>query len=73
MRVKLGTATVEHQEVFNRYAPLLEEYGLDISDFSTSWDIHKTNLNEIVSGKIAEAYARQADASLFDASGELKV
>lgn len=69
-RCKAGTADPEHLEVLESYKTQLDEFGLDINDFTKEWDVSKTDTSEIVTGKIARKYNQ--DQSLFSSTGQLK-
>lgn len=69
-RCKAGTPDTEHTDVLATYQSQLDEYGFDVSDFAVEWDVSKTSLEEIVTGKIARKYNQ--DLSLFNGQGELK-
>lgn len=69
-RCKAGTADKNQLKVLKSYQPQLDEFGLDISDFTKEWDVSKTDTAEIVTGKIARKYNQ--DQSLFSSTGQLK-
>lgn len=69
-RCKAGTPDKEHTKVLKKYQEQLTELGLDISDFTKEWDVSKTNMDEIVTGKIARKYNQEQ--SLFSSTGQLK-
>jgi hypothetical protein len=55
-RCKSGTPTKEHEEIFATYSDQLAEFGFTLDDFTTEWDVHKKDLDQIVYGKVAKAY-----------------
>lgn len=69
-RCKAGTPDKNHLEILSTYQEQLDEYGFDIMDFAKEWDISKTELSEIVTGKIARKYNQEK--SLFSSDGKLK-
>lgn len=69
-RCKAGTADKSHLKVLADYLPQLEEFGMDISDFTKEWDVSKTDVTEVVTGKIARKYNQEQ--SLFSTTGQLK-
>jgi len=71
-RVKTGTADANHLEVFEKYRPILEKYDLAAEGFAVDWDVHESNLDEVVSGKIVQAYSKKVEQSLFDEEGKLR-
>lgn len=69
-RCKAGTPDKSQLEILKSYQDQLDEYGLDITDFTVEWDISKENLSEIVTGKIARKYNQEK--SLFNGEGKLE-
>jgi hypothetical protein len=69
-RCKAGTATKSQLKILDDYKSQLDEFGMDISDFTKEWDISKTDVTEVVTGKIARKYNQEQ--SLFSTTGQLK-
>lgn len=69
-RCKAGTPDQTHLDILETYQSQLDELGLEVRDFTVEWDVHKTDLSEIVTGKIARKYNQPQ--SLFTGEGVLK-
>ncbi len=63
-RCKAGTPDKEHEEVLATFKSQLDEYGFDISDFTTEWDVDKKDTSQIVTGKIVKQYQKQINAQV---------
>lgn len=50
----------------------MEKYDLAAEGFAVDWDVHESNLDEVVSGKIVQAYSKKVEQSLFDEEGKLR-
>lgn len=70
-RCKAGNGDKEHNKILESYSSQLDEFDLNISDFTKEWDIDPKDLTEIVVGKVAKNLNK--DKSLFSSAGTLKV
>lgn len=69
-RCKANTAEKEHNDILESFKTQLDEFGLDITDFTKEWDIDSKDTTQIVTGKIARNMNREK--SLFSSDGGLK-
>lgn len=70
-RRRSGLPDAKHLAVINYYAPRIEKYNLQWSDFSDMWDLSKDNHLDIVSGHVVYIY-KEESKSLFNEDGTLK-
>ena len=69
-RCKAGTQTKEQQEIFDAFKEQLEEFDYGIEEFAKEWDVDKSDVSLIVTGKLARKYNQET--SLFTGEGKLK-
>ncbi len=69
-RCKNGTQTPEQQAIFDSFKSQLDPYDYGIEEFTKEWDVDKSDLTQVVTGKLAKKYNQ--DKSLFTSEGVLK-
>lgn len=70
-RRRSGLPSDAHWAIINYYAPRIEKYNLQWSEFSDVWDLSKENHLDIVSGHVVYIY-KEESKSLFNEDGTLK-
>ena len=49
-RCKTGNPDPQHLAVLEKYQPQLDDFGVTIQQFMVDWDIHTTNLDQLIFG-----------------------
>lgn len=55
-RVRSGNPDDSHNEIYNYFKPRLNNYKLEIKDFSEEWDLDKVDPRNIISGHVVRLH-----------------